>query len=260
MSLPTRVLLFALACGQVLLAAWLFAIGFEESAAQAPLVTEPNPAVPAGYAFAIWGPIFGGCLLLTLRDLLDRTTAWMVPSPAFMGAGYALSCLWMLVARFGPLWLTVPLIWAMLIALSAAFIPAARMPDRMGSPVRRGLALGTLGVYVGWLTAAAFVNTADVLPGYGFNRFGLTVEQFGILSLLGCALVAGWVTVQSRGSLPYVAAVAWALVAVVVQNGAPSLSHPVSMTATGLVVALLGVMGWIRARATRYSCACESQY
>ncbi|MGL4974764.1 MAG: hypothetical protein ACRC56_05685 [Bosea sp. (in: a-proteobacteria)] len=249
MTLFSNYALLALALGQLLLPPVLFSSGFDAQAQRPPLPFEPNPAMPAGYAFAIWGAIYLGALASAIRQLLPGA-----PSHANMDrirwlciGGYACCIAWLLAARFGPLWATVPLIWCMLACLGPAFVMASKI--KSGKAAAEGVAAfrtkwliaAPLALYAGWLTAAAFVNLADVLPGYGFGRFGLSAQAFGVLMIAGAALIAFVIIAQSNMRLLYMATVIWALVAIVVRNGVPGIQQPVSLAAALAIVLLLMV-------------------
>lgn len=230
----------AFAAGQLLLPVALFTGGFNATAAEPGLVDVPNPATPAGYAFAIWGVIYIGAAAYAVLQALPRRAA----DPLFRrigwltALGYLLCCAWLWFARFGPVWPTVPIIAAMLLSLGAAFVLAARGMDGRGR-LDRIVVLMPLAIYTGWLSAATFVNTADVLPGYGFDRFGLSAAEFGLLVILAGGVTATSFTLLSRGNLAYVAAVLWALVGIFVANGARLGETLVADTAFAVAVALV---------------------
>ncbi|AQR63089.1 hypothetical protein BZG35_16580 [Brevundimonas sp. LM2] len=232
-------LLFAL--GQLLLPLLIFTRGFDASTAQGPSAAAPNPASPAGYAFAVWGVIYlGGLAYAVLQSLpgagadpLFRRIGWLT------AAGFALCCAWLYFARFGPVLLTVPIIFGMLITLGPALMIALQPSTSIGW-TREAFVRVPLAIYVGWLTAATFVNAADVLPDYGFDRFGLSPLIFG-LGVIGAAAVLAISVVLFRPHPAYVATVLWALVAIAVAAGRPGLGNPVSLAACGAAALLLGV-------------------
>lgn len=230
------------AIGQLVLPPLLFSAGFTATSARPPLDAPPNPATPADYAFTIWTVIYLGALVYAIAqarptaatDPLFRRIGWLT------AAGYALCLAWLCAARFGPVWLTVPLIFGMLATLGSAFLVAVRN-DPLPSSGRRLTVVAPLAVYAGWLSAAAFVNAADVLPGYGFTRFGLSAEQFGWLVLLFATAVALLIAQRSHWYWPYVATVAWALVAIAARNEFAVLSHPTAASSMIAAVTLVGL-------------------
>lgn len=247
-GLPRRAANLAFALGQLALPGLLFADGFEPARAPQP-ATGPTPVEPAGYAFAIWGLIYLGALAYAAYqarpalagDPLLARIGWLT------AGGYALTCLWLLVARVGPLWATVPVIAGMLCLLGSAFLVACRWPGRAPAG-RRWLVTTPLALFTGWLTAATFVNAAEVLPGYGFGRFGLSVEAFSLAVIAATSLLALVLLRLSRWNLAYGLTVAWALGAIVVANLQRDLSTVVALTAGGIALALVAALAVMAAR------------
>jgi hypothetical protein len=220
------------AIGQAALPLVLFALGFEGPGVEIEAQAAPNAAIPAGYAFSIWWLIFALAIFTAIRGLRqDQLT-----HPGFRRIGwgaaalYGAAMLWMLVAWFGAAIATVIVIWVMLVLAVITFLRA--LPFAGETAWDRAIIPG-LGLYAGWLTAATFVNTADVLPLYGFAPTGLSAQSMGVAVIVAVTLVAALVLRASRGNLAYAAAVAWALVAVIANN--PSLSAVTIASALALV-------------------------
>lgn len=174
-----------------------------------PVPIEDPPILPAGYAFALWGLIYlwliamGGFGLLR-RDEKADWDATRMP----MIVSLLIGAIWLPVAMVSPIWATV-LIWAMLIA---ALVALLRTPDRdlwwLRAPV---------GLYSGWLTAAACVSLGTTLTGWSVAPFGPVGWAIVCLAL---ALAIAVAILRARPSLLYGAAIVWALVAVTVRDGA----------------------------------------
>lgn len=228
-----------LAAGQIALPLLLFSRGFEASVAKPPIDAVPNPATPAGYAFAVWAVIYIGSAMYAvyqalpaqLEDPILRRIGWLT------AAGFALCCAWLLSARFGPVILTVPIIVAMLLALGTAFVIASSEIESGGLPY--WTVTIPLAVYVGWLTAATFVNAADVLPSYGFGRFGLSSTMFGVVVVAAAAAASVALCGLVKGNPFYVGTVVWALVAIAARNGISGSEGPVSIVALTSAAALV---------------------
>jgi len=198
----------------VLVAAIAFAVspflsaGFSGFAPdQFPVPQDDPPIQPAGYAFAIWGPIYvwlivhaGTGLLLRAEDPDWRPVRW----PLF--ASLAVGAAWIPVANLSPAMATL-LIWVMLAgALLALFRTTRADRWRLQAPIA---------VYAGWLTAASCVALALSGAGYGI-AFGETVWGFAMLAV-ALALAAAIQFALDRAP-EYGLTVIWALVAVAVQN------------------------------------------
>lgn len=239
-----------LAVAQLALPATFFASGFNaDSTARAPLAADPNPATPAGYAFVIWGAIYIGAAIYAAvqalpryrDDSLFRRIGW------FTIMGYACCCTWLYAARFGPVWLTVPLIFEMLLSLGRAFILSADAFYSNPSWEKR-VTVVPLALYVGWLSAAAFVNAADVLPGYGFDRFGLGAEGYGRLTVLLAAATAIAFAARTKGFPVYIATVVWALIGIIAANGGTAFDNSIAWVSGGSVGALVIIAFAVRRR------------
>lgn len=194
------------------------------------------PAVPAGYAFGIWGLIYAWLVVATTFQALRRREApdWAAMRPPLLvslGIGVA----WLSVALISPVWATI-LIWAMWLGAVLAL---------RHSPARDGWAgHAPVGLYAGWLTAASCVSLALLAAGYGWmSQF--TAAVLALLLALGLSIGV----MRLRPDAPfYPAGVIWALIAVVVGNlsGGPAA---VVALAGGGAVALAALM--MRNLATR---------
>jgi hypothetical protein len=195
----------------VLAAAILFALspalaprfeGFDP--AQMPVAFAFPPVQPAGYAFALWGPIFlwlalhaGFGLLRRAEDPVWDRARW--PLLVAMAVGVP----WLAIASASPVLGTVT-IWIMLGGALWAFRAVPQDRDRW-------LLSAPLALFAGWLTAASWVALATLAAGYGAGTAGL----WSFLGLLGALAVA--VPVQmSRPEPVYGAALIWALIGVAV--------------------------------------------
>jgi hypothetical protein len=65
-----------------------------------------------------------------------------------------------------------------------------------------------------------FVNVAEVAPQYGFDRFGLSIPGYGVLSIAAATLLALAVVWFTRGEIAFAVTVVWALTAIVVAAAA----------------------------------------
>lgn len=239
--LPLLVLLAALQ--QVIAPPLLFTGSFDGQFAGPQVET---PSEPAGYAFGIWAVIYAGCIAFAVLQLMprwrDHPALARVRLPAillFLG-----STVWLVFARHGPSWATVPVIWAMLALALACVLPLARAPA-LPAALKRW-AGWPLALYAGWLTAAAFVNIATILPAHWPALAAIDPQCLALAMVAGAALLALAVVRATRGALPYALAVVWALVAIVVANRAPGGSAPVLWAAAGATALLLAALLTVR--------------
>lgn len=210
---------FALGCFllSLLFAASPFVIedfaGFDPN--QFPVPQENPPVQPAGYAFAIWGLIYGWLILGTGWGLFQahRDGQWHdmrkpLAISLLVGVG------WLAVAVASPIWASV-LIWVMLLAALAALF-LAPVDDQVW-------AAWPVGLYAGWLSAAACVSLGLLTAGYGIlNQTAAALVFVGLAIVIGCFVQSALARAPTYGI-----AVIWALVAVVVQNleSAPLIAY-----------------------------------
>ena len=163
----------------------------------------PDPAPPmqpAGWAFAIWGPIYLWLVAMAAFGLWRRRAdpGWdATRGPLILSL--ALGALWLPVARAAPV-VATGMIWLM---LATALVALGRTPRR-----DRWLLRGPVGLYAGWLTAAAAVSLGVVAAGH--RVAGLGGEAWGVATVLVATLVAVPV-ILARPTLAYVAALVWGL-------------------------------------------------
>lgn len=199
--------------------------GFEEN--QLPIPQIDPPIQPAGYAFAIWGLIYGWLIVSGVFGVWARAgdDGWSrarVPLSLSLLVGVP----WLAIANASAIWATVAILWMAGFAL-LALINAPR-DDRwwLQAPVA---------IYAGWLTAASCVSIGTTLAGYGvaFGSFGWAIA--GILLALAVSLLM----YRKRPEAPeYLATVIWALVGIIVANGAAQI-WITGLAAIG-IAALLG--------------------
>ncbi|OLT13624.1 hypothetical protein BJF78_21485 [Pseudonocardia sp. CNS-139] len=119
-----------------------------------------TPLLPAGWAFAVWVPIYAGFLAYAVYQLLPqqrgrevhRETGWWLVASAVFNAG------WVLAFGSGLVPLAELLVIALLVTLAVVFGRLTRAPAE--SLVERVVLRGTVAVYTGWVSLAIVVGTA----------------------------------------------------------------------------------------------------
>lgn len=200
---------------------------------QLPIPQIEPPVQPEGYAFAIWGLIYGWLIVSAVFGIGKRPNdpAWnhaRVPLIISLAVGTP----WLAVANAGAVWATILIfvmaasaIWALLRA------PLADM----------WLLKVPIGIYAGWLTAASFVSLGSTAAGYGVLTDAFGWAYIGILGALLVACLVLW-----RSAAPaYGLTVIWALVGIIVANG--TATWTVSALAGAGVIVLLGLIAVKRA-------------
>jgi hypothetical protein len=205
-----------------------------------PLVTEPfsgfradqlpvpqidPPVQPAGYAFAIWGLIYGWLVVSAVYGLIKRgdDPAWDRARPPLL-VSLAVGTPWLAIANTSAVWATVTIF----IMAAGAIMALLRAPASDIWYFRV-----PIGIYAGWLTAASFVSLGTTAAGYGLLT---DATGWAYIGIIGALLVAGSVQRMS-GAPSYGLTVIWALVGIVVANGAGAIM--ISGAAVGGIAAML---------------------
>jgi hypothetical protein len=165
---------------------------------------------PPGYAFAIWGPIFAGCVANAVQHALpDRRAAAANRASGWPLAGaYALNAAWSVAAQADRFGLTPAL-------LPGAAGLAATAYRRLQRTPARGLAAvapASTGLLLGWTGLAATVNLfADARRRGADPGSPATVAAAAAGVALVATGAAAAVSRSRQGFLPLAAAVAWGL-------------------------------------------------
>jgi len=173
---------------------------------------------PAGYAFAIWGPIFLGMIIYSWF----QWKSGRVESPHLRNATIAGIFAALASIAFVPLSFTnnqplifLNLLWH-LIALVLLFIHLRRQLPLEANPNTRWFYLPTQ-MYLGWVCAATAVSLALALKSLGIDP-GAETEIIITAIVVVALIVVGLFLAFQRGKIATLTIV-WALVALVVKNG-----------------------------------------
>ncbi|WP_376873861.1 TspO/MBR family protein [Albirhodobacter sp. R86504] len=164
------------------------------------------PGQPAGWAFSIWSVIYVGLIVSAIYGVFKAANddAWdRIRVPMILSVGLGVT--WLEVAQSAPVWATVQ-IFAM---AGTAIWAVLRLPIE-----RRALLDEPIGLYAGWVTAAAGVSLCVVLTGYGVMK----PDAAAIFCLLLICVVAVVVISFSHTPRGYPLAVSWAFFGVLMAN------------------------------------------
>jgi hypothetical protein len=207
---------------------------------------------PGGPAFSIWSVIYLGLVAYAVWQLLPK----QAESERHRKLGYpvawslALNAAWLFALQLDLVWLTVPIILALLAVLIYAF--AVCLDLRPRGRIDAIVTDGTIGLYLGWVCVATAANIAAALVAYGFDGFGLAEEGWAIpvLMVAGGAGIA--LALRGRGRIAPALSLSWGLawIAIARLSGDP-VSVPTGITAIGVVVIVLAVTVWVRLASER---------
>ena len=196
---------------------------------------------PAGPAFSIWSVIYAGLIVYVIWQALpaQRDDDRQRLAGGWIALSMVLNGLWLVAARFGPLWSTVVVIVLLLAVLARVIVLLGGLPPK--GFAQRVLVDGVSGLHFGWVTIATVANTAAWLTSTTPDSWEQNAELWGIgvlvVVLLICATSA-WIT---RRLVPAIAS-AWGLIWLAVGRltGEPQ-SAAIALAAIVIAVALLAI-------------------
>ncbi|MCP9237893.1 hypothetical protein [Lewinella sp. JB7] len=197
----------------------------------------------AGYGFSIWGVIFTGMLVFSVLQLrVDRETVALRRAYRFLTVAGLASIAFVPISIVGDqLWGFVDLLWH-LMALIGAHLALRAHVREVGRP-RYGWTYFAPSMYLGWISAATVISTALALDQLGVSFAPQTAIY--IATALVVVLIALGTYLGLRGDGIYALTVAWALVAVAVEQRDATLIFWAGIAgAIGLVgLAVFGIAG-----------------
>ena len=224
-----------------------------QNASNGALAADATLIAPDGPAFTIWSVIYLGLVAYAVWQFLPaQKTATRHRQLGYLAAAsLLLNAAWILSIQFDQLWLSVPIIVALLAVL--AWTSVLLLRNKPLNTVDAIITDGTMGLYLGWVCVATAANITAVLVASGFNGFGLAADLWAVLVLAVAAAVGIALAGYGRGRLAPAAALCWGLawVAVARLNG-NLLSTPAAVAAIAGVVLVLTITATTRLRARGY--------
>jgi hypothetical protein len=208
----------------------------------------PTLLVAAGYAFMIWSVIFLLDLAFALWQLrerkadpaLDRVRSWALQ-------GFGFSAVWMIFFSKQYFWMALAVIWFALAAMLLATLASAGSHGDDDSSAGHPLARWALGMHAGWLSLAAFLNTAQVIVAQRLLPADQMLAWSIALWLAAAALVLVF-NRRNRAHPAYWLPVLWGLVAVVVEQSRGALPGAMASAIVAGVLAFVVVGQVLHAR------------
>jgi len=204
---------------------------------------------PAGFAFAIWGPIFLGMIIYSWFQMQSTR----VDSPQLKKATIAGIVAGLASITFVPIsymdiqWLGFINIMWHLIALIFLFLALRQQVQLETHPKTSWYYLPTQ-VYLGWICAATAISVALALTEAGISPTMETQVIFTVV-IIGILIVLGVFMAQQRGIIIPLVFI-WALIALIVENGQ---YVPIKYASLGGIIVLAFVVGYKLIKGQRLS-------
>ena len=204
---------------------------------------------PASPAFAIWGVIYVGLLLLAVlqmassraTDPRQRRVGWWVLASTLLNAA------WLVVTQLEWLTVSVAVIALLLVVLVVVLVRLKESGPT--TTYERWVVDGTMGLYLGWVCIATVANVAAALVYSGVAATGDVATLWAVAVLAVAAVVGVVLAIGLRGRITPALALAWGLgwVAIGRTSGDPA-SAEVAVAAAGAALVTLLSAVVVRAR------------
>ena len=207
---------------------------------------------PAGWAFAIWGPLFFGSAVYAVWQALpgqrDNVLLDKIGWPSVVAL--SMQGVWALYTQFANLtFISAIIILASLAALLAILRTLVRF-ERPMTRAERIIVAVTFSALAAWLTAASIVNITASLVYHGVGGAGTYPLAAAILTGIGGG-IAAIATARSRGNPWYALVFCWALLAIYFNGGQESGAIALAALVAGMLVTGAAVVG-LKTRANRH--------
>jgi hypothetical protein len=177
-----------------------------------------SPLLAAGWAFALWLPIYAGFLGYAVFQALPgqrarrihRSTGWWMAASAVFNGGWVLS--------FAAGWLPLAqlMIVGLLVSIALVFGRYCREPAE--SVLERVLARGTVALYAGWVSMATPMGTAATGVWIGLPGTGALATIAAVVVLLAVTATVSWAVLSGTSVVPFAVAAAWAIVGIALND------------------------------------------
>lgn len=200
------------------------------------LAADSTHLAPASPAFSLWTLIYAGLGAYTLWQWWDRHDERRIAGHAI--ASLLLNAGWILSIQAGAVWLSVPVIVALLAILADLFRRLTAQPPR--GLLEKIAVDGTFGVYLGWVSVATCANIAAALKGAGFTGFGAPALLAAVVLAVAACVGVG-LTLYGRRPVAAPLAMIWGLVWIAVGRATDAPGSPAVAIAAGLAALLIAV-------------------
>ena len=197
---------------------------------------------PAGWAFAIWGPLFGLSVAFAVWQALpaQRNNALLARIGWPAAIALAAQGVWSAYTQVANL--TAISVIIILVSLAGLLIVLRALVAAPAlSRAERVFAAPAFSALAAWLTAASIVNIAASLRYYGIGGGEPAPVVATVMIVIGTG-IAAIAAVRSRGAPLYGLVFAWALIAIYAAGG--QQSSLLGWTALGCIALVLAVTVW----------------
>jgi hypothetical protein len=210
-------------------------------------------AVPATYAFAIWGVIFLWSLVFAIYQALpaQRDNALVARLRAPAAAAWALNTVWEINAQLNGLGWSSTLIILGLVGAALTCMWRAESHSGAVAARDRWLAAAPLYALAGWGTIATFGQISTTMDVAGVAEAGMPAVVRDAALILSAGALGFAVTRRTRHPAVYALAAAWGLTAVFVKGLQGASPITVTAAAVGVVTILVAWGTGDRARRLR---------
>ncbi len=197
---------------------------------------------PAGWAFAIWGPLFALSVAFAVWQALpaQRTNALLACIGWPAAIALAAQGVWSTYTQLANL--TFVSVAIILVSLGGLLVVLRALVDAATlSRGERVFAAPAFSALAAWLTAASIVNIAASLKYHGFAGAEPSPLVTTVMIVIG-AVIAAIAAARVRGAPLYGLVFSWALIAINAAGGARFAS--ISGAAIGGIILVLAVTVW----------------
>lgn len=211
---------------------------------------------PGTGAFRIWSVIYTGMLAYAIwqalpaqrHDERQRRIGWWV------AASLILNAVWIFVVQANLLFLSLPVIVALLAVLCGIFVTLRRTKPK--NRVEVVVADGAIGLYLGWVIIATAANATAILVATGFEGFGLAPEFWSSLVLAVAAVIGVSLALWGDGRIAPTLSLCWGIcwVAIARVTDEPE-STTTAVAAIAAAVVIIAATVYARVKAIREDAA-----
>ncbi len=200
-----------------------------------------SPLTPATYAFAVWGVIYVGCLLLAVYQALpsQRSRAVHRRSGWWLVGAFSASAIWVPVFGARLIWVSQLIIIALVVCLvfaARAFVLTGRAPTVAEVALLRLPVM----IYLGWATLATAAGFGTTFRSLGMPESARWVSEISVVLVLSGLITSLFVVGRLVAVLGFLATACWALLAIAVGTSVPSVRLAVLLAATVLIAVVIG--------------------